>query len=326
MRKFIVGLCAATALALVTGSAFAKDPIDVAVIIKATNSEFWQAVLVGAQNYAKEHEGVTVTTNGPPSEADIDQQVSILEDTVSRGPKGIVISSTSSDATVPAIEKAMDQGIPVVTIDNRVKTDKVTSFLATDNVTGGKMAALQMVEQLKAAGKPLKGKVALISSMAGVQVLIDRDSGFEQGLKEAAPELELMTPRYVNNDIFTAVNTAQDLVLSNPDLVGIFADNNTTGSGVAKVLSETGKQDAIVAIAFDSDPQEVEALRSGALKALVVQDPYGMGYKGVESVVKALAGEKLPAYVDTGANIVTKANMEEEKYKNLLDPLGRAIK
>ncbi len=326
MRKLIIGLCAATALALVTGSAFAKDPINVAVIIKATNSEFWQAVLVGAQNYAKEHEGVTVTTNGPPSEADIDQQVSILEDTVSRGPKGIVISSTSSDATVPAIEKAMAQGIPVVTIDNRVKTDKVTSFLATDNVTGGKMAAKQMVEQLKAAGKPLKGKVALISSMAGVQVLIDRDSGFEQGLKEAAPELTLMTPRYVNNDIFTAVNTAQDLVLSNPDLVGIFADNNTTGSGVAKVLSETGKQDAIVAIAFDSDPQEVEALRSGALKALVVQDPYGMGYKGVDSVVKALAGEKLPAYVDTGANIVTKANMEEETYKNLLDPLGRAIK
>ena len=78
----------------------------------------------------------------------------------------------------------------------------------------------------------------------------------------------------------------------------------------AKVLSETGKQDAIVAIAFDSDPQEVEALRSGALKALVVQDPFGMGYKGVESVVKALAGEKLPAYVDTGANIVTKANMD----------------
>lgn len=326
MRKLIVGLCAATALALITGSAFAKDPINVAVIIKATNSEFWQAVLVGAQNYAKEHEGVTVTTNGPPSEADIDQQVSILEDTVSRAPKGIVISSTSSDATVPAIEKAMAQGIPVVTIDNRVKTDKVTSFLATDNVTGGKMAAKQMVEQLKAAGKPLKGKVALISSMAGVQVLIDRDSGFEQGLKEAAPELTLMTPRYVNNDIFTAVNTAQDLVLSNPDLVGIFADNNTTGSGVAKVLSETGKQDAIVAIAFDSDPQEVEALRSGALKALVVQDPYGMGYKGVDSVVKALAGEKLPAYVDTGANIVTKANMEQETFKNLLDPLSRAIK
>jgi ribose transport system substrate-binding protein len=319
-------LCAATALALVTGSAFAKGPVNVAVIIKATNSEFWQAVLVGAQNYAKEHEGVTVTTNGPPSEADIDQQVSILEDTVSRAPSGIVISSTSSDATVPAIEKAMAAGIPVVTIDNKVKTDKVTSFLATDNVTGGKMAAQQMVEQLKAAGKPLKGKVALISSMAGVQVLIDRDSGFEQGLKAAAPDLTLMTPRYVNNDIFTAVNTAQDLILSNPDLVGVFADNNTTGSGVAKVLSETGKQDAIVAIAFDSDPQEVEALRSGALKALVVQDPYGMGYKGVDSVVKALAGEKLPAYVDTGANIVTKANMEEKTYKDLLDPLGRAIK
>ncbi|MDR3497161.1 MAG: ABC transporter substrate-binding protein [Ancalomicrobiaceae bacterium] len=327
MKKLIIGLCAATALVAITAPAVAKDPIEVAVIVKATNSEFWQAVLVGARNYAKEHPAdVTVTTNGPPAEADIAKQVSILEDTVSRGPKGIVISSTSSEATVPAIERAMSKGIPVVTIDNRVKTDKVASFLATDNAAGGKLAAKQLAEQLKAMGKPLKGKVALISSMAGVQVLIDRDSGFEAGLKEFAPDLVLLKPRYVNNDIFNAVNTAQDLVLSNPDLVGVFADNNTTGSGVAKVLTETGKKDSIVAIAFDSDPQEVEALRSGALKALVVQDPYGMGYKGVDSIVRALAGEKLPAYVDTGANVVTKANMDEANYKNLLDPLGRAIK
>jgi ribose transport system substrate-binding protein len=326
MKKLIMGLCAATALAMIASAAEAANPTNVTVIVKATNSEFWQALLVGAQNYAKEHPGVTVTTAGPPAESDIAQQVSILEDAVSRGPQGIVIASTSSDATVPAIENAMGKKIPVVTVDNRVKTDNVTSFLATDNVAGGKLAAKQLVEQLKSAGKPLKGKVALVSSMAGVQVLIDRDSGFEAGLKEYAPDLTLLKPRYVNNDIFNAVNTAQDLVLSNPDLVGIFADNNTTGSGAAKVLTETGKKDSIIAIAFDSDPQEVEALRSGGLKALVVQDPYGMGYKGVDSVVRALAGEKLPPYVDTGANVVTKANMDEPQYKNLLDPLSRAIK
>ena len=325
MKKIIVGLCAATALAMVSSASFAADT-QVAVIIKATNSEFWQAVLVGARNYAAEHEGVTVTTNGPPAEADIAQQVSILEDVVSSKPNGIVIASTSSEATVPAIEKAMNEGIPVVTIDNRVKTDKVTSFLATDNVAGGKMAAKAMVDQMKASGKPLKGKVALVSAMAGVQVLIDRDNGFVQGLKEYAPDLKLIDTRYVNNDILKAVNTAQDLILSNPDLVGIFADNNMTGDGVSKVLSETKKQDSIVAVAFDSDPQEVEALRGGSLKALVVQDPYGMGYKGVDSVVRALAGEKLPSYVDTGANVVTKANMEEKKFQDLLNPLGRAIK
>jgi ribose transport system substrate-binding protein len=310
-------------LALVSTHAVAQKK-EVAVIIKATNSEFWQAVLVGARNYAKEHPGVSVTTDGPPNEADIDQQVSILENVISRKPAGIVIASTSSDATVPAIESAAAAGIPVVTVDNRVKTDKVASFLATDNVLGGKLAAQELVNQLKAAGRPVKGKVALISSMAGVQVLIDRDAGFQAGIASIAPEVTVLKPRYTNNDVFAAVNTAQDLILSNADLVGIFADNNTTGDGTARVLTETGKQDAIIGIAFDSDPQEVEGLKSGALKGLVLQDPYGMGYRGVDSVLRVIAGEKLPAYVDTGANVVTKANMDEQKNQDLLNPTGRA--
>ncbi len=317
-------LCAGLALALVPVPAVAS-PKQVAVVIKATNSEFWQFVLVGARNYAKEHpDVVTVTTDGPPNEADIDQQVSILENVISRHPDGIVLASTSSDATVPAINKAAAEGIPVVTIDNRVKTDKVASFLATNNTLGGKLAAQELVNQLKAAGRPLKGKIALISAMAAVQVLVDRDAGFVAGMKEYAPDISVIPAQYTNNDVFQAVNVAHDLMLSNPEIVGIFADNNTTGDGTARVVTESGKQDSIIAVAFDSDPQEVEALKSGALKALVLQDPYGMGYKGVDSVLKAIAGEKLPPYVDTGANVVTKANMDQERMQQLLNPAARA--
>ena len=317
-------LSAGLALALVSAPAVANTK-QVAVIIKATNSEFWQFVLVGARNYAKEHPDlVTVTTDGPPNEADIDQQVSILENVISRHPDGIVLASTSSEATVPAIEKAVGEGIPVVTIDNKVKTDKVASFLATNNTLGGKLAAQELVNQLKAAGRPLKGKIALISAMAAVQVLVDRDAGFVAGMKEYAPDISVIPAQYTNNDVFQAVNVAHDLMLSNPDIVGIFADNNTTGDGTARVVTESGKQDSIIAVAFDSDPQEVEALKSGALKALVLQDPYGMGYKGVDSVLKAIAGEKLPPYVDTGANVVTKANMDQERMQQLLNPAARA--
>ncbi|MHB0896035.1 MAG: substrate-binding domain-containing protein [Spirochaetales bacterium] len=310
-------------LALVTlMPSFAQAPKKVAVIIKATDSDFWQYVLVGATNYAKENPGkVSVTTYGPPSEADIDKQVSILEDVVNSKPDAIVIASTSSDATVPAIERAVKMGIPVITIDNKVNTKAVISHLATNNTKGGALAADMLVARLKELKKPLTGKVALISAMAGVQVLTDRDVGFSEQLKKVAPNLKVLPTRYIDNDIMKALGAAEDLLTANPDLVGFFADNNHSGDGVARAISERKLGDKIAAVAFDSDPEEVQSLKDGILYALVLQDPYGMGYKGVQSALDAIAKKALPAYVDTGATAVTKANMNDAKIKGLLDPM-----
>jgi ribose transport system substrate-binding protein len=297
-------------------------PKEVAVIIKATDSDFWQYVLVGATNYALEHSSaVHVTTYGPPSEADIDKQVSILEDVVNSKPDAIVIASTSSDATVPAIERAVSLGIPVITIDNKVNTNKVTSHLATNNTKGGAAAADMLVARLKELKTPLKGKVALISAMAGVQVLTDRDSGFTAQLKKVAPDIKVLPTRYIDNDIMKALAAAEDLFTANPDLIGFFADNNHSGDGVARAILERKLGDKIAAAAFDSDPEEVQSLKDGILCALILQDPYGMGYKGVDSALQALAKKKLPTYVDTGATAVTQKNMNDAKIKGLLDPM-----
>ena len=154
-------------------------PYKIAVIIKATDSDFWQYVIIGAVNYGLDNpDKVKISWSGPKSEADIDKQVSLLEDVVSKNPDGIVIASTSSDATVPALEQAIDQGIAVVTIDNKVRSEKIPAFLATNNKVGGALCADQMVANLKAKGVPLKGTVGLVSAMAGIQVLTDRDQGF----------------------------------------------------------------------------------------------------------------------------------------------------
>lgn len=305
-----------------TTAAAANEPYDIAVIIKATSSDFWQYVLVGANNYGVEFpDKVKITTYGPPAEADIDQQVSILEDVISSGPDAIVIASTSSDATVPALEEAIAKGIPVITIDNKVKTDKVNSFLATDNLKAGGMAAEFMVEQLKAKYGDLKGKaVGVVSAMAGVQVLIDRDTGFADKIKELAPELTVLEPRYVDNDMTKAMSAAEDMLTANDNLIGIFADNNTTGSGTSRVISQLGKANDVFVVAFDSDAEEVTGLSEGSIKALVLQDPYGMGYKGVDYAIQALEGKQVPAKVDTGATLVTKDNMNQDAIKGLLDP------
>ena len=127
-----------------------SKPYKIAVIIKATDSDFWQYVIIGAVNYGLDNpDQVKINWSGPKSEADIDKQVSLLEDVVSKNPDGIVIASTSSDATVPALEQAVDQGIAVVTIDNKVHSDKIPAFLATNNKVGGALCADQMVANLK---------------------------------------------------------------------------------------------------------------------------------------------------------------------------------
>jgi len=297
---------------------------EIAVLIKATDSDFWQYVLVGAENYAKDNpDKVNVTTYGPPNESDIDQQVSILEQIISSGPDAIVIASTSSDATVPAIEDAVSKGIPVITVDNKVNTDKVSTLLATDNLKGGAAAADTLVEKIKADGKELKGTVGVISNMAGVQVLADRDQGFIDRMKEIAPDIKLLETVYCDADMTKAMNAASDQIAANDDLLGFFADNNTVGSGSARAITEKGKENDLILVAFDSDPEEIKGLGTGAVDALVLQDPYGMGYQGVEDALKAIAGEKLESYVDTGVTIVTKDNMDEEEIKGLLDPMTK---
>lgn len=325
MKKFVVCFAVFTFVVAVmlAGAAFAAEkPYNIALIIKATDSDFWQYVIVGGTNYGLEHPDVAkVTSYGPPSEADIDKQVAIVEDVIASQPDAIVIASTSSDATVPALERAVDEGIVVITIDNKVNTDKVHSFLATNNTVGGALAADKMLEAMNAAGIAPKGKVAIVSAMAGIQVLDDRDAGFTEQMKKIAPEIEIIPPRYVDNDIIKALGVAEDLITANDDLIGIFADNNHTGDGVSRAITEQKLENKIMVTAFDSDPEEIKALESGAIKALILQDPYGMGYKGCDFAVQVLDGKEVPKYVDTGAVAVTKENMNEEEIKGLLDPM-----
>lgn len=302
------------------------DEYHIAVIIKATDSGFWQDVFTGAEAADEEMDNVTVDYLGPPSEADIAQQVAILEDAVIGRPDAIVLASTSSDATVPQVEMAYEQDTKVILIDNMVHTDSYHSFLATDNVAGGYLAAETFVEMAEEDyGLDLsQGVLGHISSMAGVQVLIDRDEGFLTGMEDLAPDVEILEPRYVDNRIPDALSAAEDIMLTHgDDLVGFWANNNHTGIGVARAIEEAGVADDFPAIAFDADEDQIQALRDGYLDALMVQDPFAMGYEGVHSAIRAIEGEELEDYVDTGITVVTQENLDDEEIQLLINPEQR---
>ena len=281
-----------------------NDDVKVAVLIKATDSTFWQKVGEGAEKYGKDNEGVKVEVQGPASEAAIEQSLSLLENVILSEPDAIVLGSNAAEGANAALADAKAAGIPVITVDTQLPSEDVTAHLATDNYKGGELAAEAMVKSLQDQGKELKGKVGIISAVAGVQTCIDRDEGFASKMKEIAPDIEILEPIYIDNEISKAIEGAENLMTSyGDDLIGIYGDANHPGDGLAKAIEQAGAEDKVTVVSFDDDPEEIEGLKNGSIKALIIQDQFNMGYSGVEYAVKASKGEKVEALVDTGVKV-----------------------
>ena len=300
----------------------AEDEYHISVIVKATDSDFWQQMMTGAEIAEQVNENVTIDLLGPPSEADIAQQVAIVEDAVVGQPDAIVLASTSSDATVGAVEMAYEQGIKVVLVDNLIETDMYHTFMATDNIEGGALAAEEFSRLAEEEYDiDLNEKVVgHISAMAGVQVLTDRSDGFIDRITELNPDVEMLDPRYVDNRIPDAMSAAEDIILGEGDnLGGFWANNNHTGVGVAQAIADADAGDRFPAISFDADPQQIDAIRDGYLDATIVQDPFAMGFDGVMNAIKAIEGEELPDFIDTGSTLVTQDNLDDDEIQQLID-------
>jgi ribose transport system substrate-binding protein len=315
-----MGLMAATALALAWTPAwaanFSNDRID--VIVKATTSQYWATVFDGADAAAKKL-GLTINKLGASAETDVAQEVSIMENAIQSKPTGIVIAATNAQALAQPIAAATDAGIPVVVIDSDANTNKYVTFLATNNVTGGEKAADELASCVKARTGKEEGDVAYMTALAGAQSLNDRDKGFVQELKKY-PGLKIVDHRTGNNDPGRALSDAEDILTRHPGLVGIFADNEIQGDGAGRALQEKSLGSKICTVAFDTSDQEIHFLRDGNLDALIVQNPYMMGYAGVWYALEAANGVVLPHYVDSGVHVVTKKNIDSPQMAGLLNP------
>jgi len=301
-----------------SGGASPASSTRVDVIVKATDSSFWQTMIAGSEAAAQDY-GVDVGIFGPPSETDIDEQVLLVENSISRGVDAIAVASNSSDALNDVIDRARGQDIPVITVDNEVTT-KTDGFIGTDNRKAGAEGGRKLCELVQESS-PEGGSVLLESAVAGVQVLEDRDGGFEAGFNEdCAGDYEIIGPRYNDNDIQTATSQVNDAITANEDLVGVFADNNTSGVGAAQAIEENDAAEEIPVVAFDADPEQVEALKSGTIDALVVQNPYFFGYQAVVAAVMRAQGRFPPESLDPGGVVVEEGDLGNPVVDRLIDP------
>jgi ribose transport system substrate-binding protein len=311
-----------SSLALVAGllgsTAVTAQDVTIPIIVKDTTSFYWQIVLAGARA-AGEELGINVPELGAQAETDINGQISILENAVSSNPAAIVIAPTERSALGAPITEAA-ASVPIIGIDSSADSEAFTSFLTTDNVQGGRIAADGLAAAIEAATGAIEGEVALITSVPNAGSLEERRQGFMEQLAAEYPGLTLVADRYADGQAATGLNITTDLLTANPNLVGIFASNLIMAQGAGQALAENGAADRVALIGFDSDERLVSFLSDGTIDGLVVQDPYRMGYDGVMTAFAAANGETVEAFVDTGANLITSDNMNDERSQQLLNP------
>ena len=286
----------------------------IAVIPKATSHLFWIAVENGARAAALDSK-VEMLWNGPPSETDYARQIQIVDSMIARRVDGIVVAATERQALVGPISRAMAAGIPVTVFDSGIEGDNYTSFVATNNYEGGAIAAREMV---RLAGTT--GKVALLMNAPGSTSTMDRERGFEETLAKEAPGLVIAARQYGLSDRGKARAAAENMLTAHPDLRGMFCSSEPSAVGGALAVKARHLSGKLQLVTFDSSADLVEELKSGTIQAMVVQDPFRMGYDAVKSVVDKIAGKAVAKRIDLSARLVRRDDLDKPDVVKLLTP------
>jgi ribose transport system substrate-binding protein len=261
----------------------------IAVVPKSVGLFYWGTVHAGAAAAAKAL-GVNIIWKGTETETDVSGQVNILQDFINRHVSGIAFAATDAHGLVG------------------------TAQAAANNIAAAAKAADILAQQIGD-----KGDVALLPFVPSAATSIQRQQGFEQEIKKY-PNIHLVAVQYDQSDINTALSEMENILTSHPNLKGVFAANEPGVIGVVHALLERGLVGKVKVIGFDNAPDEVSALAQGQVSALIVQDPYKIGYQGVAEVVALLQHKTVPHSLDTGAVVATKANMNQPAIHKLLVP------
>jgi len=201
----------------------------------------------------------------------------------------------------------------VIGFDSGVDSDIPLSTASTDNIAAAALAADKMVELIGGAGE-----VAIIAHDQTSRTGIDRVKGFTDRVAEKYPNVTIVATQYGGGDQLRSTDLAKAIIQGNPNLKGFFGANEGSIIGVMNAVQELGMKGKLVVIGYDSGQQQMEAIRSGLLAGAITQDPIGIGYKAVEAAVKAVKGETLPKFIDTGFHWYDNTNIDDPVIAALL--------
>jgi ribose transport system substrate-binding protein len=290
----------------------------IAVIPKGTTHVFWKSVHAGALRAARELGNVEIYWKGALLENDREGQINVVSDFVAQGVDGIVLAPLDSTALVPCVQDAEREGIPVVIFDSGLADESIiVSYVATDNLNGGALAAREVGKRLGG-----KGNVILLRYNVGSESTEQRERGFLETLRAEFPEIVILSDdQYSGTTATEAQNKALQLLNQFGDrLNGMFAVCEPDTVGVLAALEQEGLAGKVTFVGFDPSPLLVQAMADGKIMGLVLQDPVAMGYQSVKTLVAHLEGQPVEKRIATGETMATRENMHDPRIHRLLHP------
>lgn len=288
----------------------------VAAIVKSTSSSFWKSAIAG-MNAAGSEYNLSVSISAPEEEEDYETQNEMIDSAIKEGAEAIVFSAVDYNGNAKAIEEAAKKGVKIVVIDSDVATDQVDVRIGTDNYKAGRSAGEEVLRSL--APSLNVGIVNYDKNSANGQQR-------EQGLRDVIlkdSRVRIVKTINVRSKTEDAKEKTVQLLKEHPEITVIATFNEPTSLGVGFAIRQLGDQDSVKVIAFDSNAISVGMLETGEVDALVVQNPYAMGYLGVECAYELINGRSYKKdQMDTSITLVTKENMFDSDIQRILFPIN----
>ena len=302
------------AIALLLAACNRNATKRIAVIPKANSHEFWVSVHAGAAAAGQKF-GVQILWNGPALETEYDRQMQIVDSMISQHVDGLAVAAAERKALNRSLDRAAQLGIPVTVFDSGVDSTNYMTFVATNNYHAGQLGARELGTLTGG-----KGKVAMLMNAPGSASTMDRERAFEDVMRAEFPNIQIAARQYSMSARAKGMEAAENILTANPDLAGIFASAEPASAGAALALKSRGLSGKVKLVAFDASDDLIADLKGGSISALVVQDPFQMGFQAVKTLVDKLHGVTPAKQIDLPARVVRASDLDQPEVRELLHP------
>lgn len=290
------------------------ESIKIGASLSTLTNAFFVAMKMGLEDTAEEKGIELIVTN---ADNDVSKQASQIEDLISQEVNALIVNPIDSDAIVPSEQKAAAAGIPVIYCDRGSTGEDYTSFLASDNVAMGAIAADKIADFLtEKYGEP-KGKVVEIQGKIGTSAATDRGAGFNDAIAEKYPDIEVIAQQPGDFDQEVSMNAMQNIIQANPEFDAVYGHNDDCILGAMKaiesadMLKNAGEEGHIYIIGIDGTFDAIKAIQDGKIDVTISQDPIGMGTKAIELCVDALGGTEIEKNMIQDSYVIDAENAED---------------